>query len=346
MPPRKPPRRPRAPAAPPETLELEVLPGLEPYARAELQEVRGARLLDPEGLRFSFAGDLARLARLRTSVAVYRVAHFDVPRPRGLLGHQQLGQLAAFAGELARLGGHQSFRFSAAGKDSEVYARLAEGLSAALNLPFDPQEGELLLRLHPEDGGWTVLARITPRPLSARPWRACNMAGGLNATIASALHRASGLRESDRVFNPMCGSGTLLIERSLLGPTAAMVGVDLDPAAVACAQQNVRAAKRDIEIAEVDALATGLPARSFDLIVADLPWGDAIGSHRGNEALYPQFLAEMHRLLSRQGRLAVLTHEVRLFEGLLADQDRWRVRELFRVFSGGHWPRAYLLSKD
>ena len=278
-------------------------------------------------------------------MAVYRVAHFEVPRPRGLLGHQQIGQLAAFAGEVALLGGHASFRFSAAGKDSEVYARLAEHLSAALNLPFDSNDGELLLRLHPEAGGWAVLARLTPRPLSARAWRACNRAGGLNATIASALHRASGLREADRVFNPMCGSGTLLIERALLGPTAAMVGVDLDEEAVACARQNIAAARREIEVAQVDALATGLPARSFDLIVADLPWGDAIGSHGENAALYPQFLHEMHRLLSRTGRLAVLTHEVRLFEGLLSGQDRWRARELFKVYSGGHWPRAYLLSK-
>ena len=58
MPPRKSPHRPRPPAAPPQTYELEVLPGLEPYARAELAEVKGARPLEPDSLRFSYAGDL------------------------------------------------------------------------------------------------------------------------------------------------------------------------------------------------------------------------------------------------------------------------------------------------
>ena len=38
---------------------------------------------------------------------------------------------------------------------------------------YRPEDGQLLIRLRPEtDGpGWEVLARTTPRPLSARPWR-------------------------------------------------------------------------------------------------------------------------------------------------------------------------------
>ena len=98
-------------------------------------------------------------------------------------------------------------------------------------------------------------------------------------------------------------------------------------------------------MAQVDALETGLPARSFDLIIADLPWGDAIGDHRHNNVLYPRFLDEMHRLTSRHGRLCVITHEIRLFETLLREQDRWNARELFQVYSGGHHPKAYLLGK-
>lgn len=225
--------------------------------------------------------------------------------------------------------------------------RLAEELQQGLNLSFDADEGELLIRLRPqEDGpGWEVLARITPRPLSARAWRVCNRGGGLNATIAYALHRLAGQREEDRIFNPMSGSGTLLVERALMGPSDALVGVDIDAEAVACARANLQAAGRDVEVAQVDALHTGLPDRSFDLIVSDLPWGDAVGTHGGNAALYPAFLQEMHRLLSRQGRLVVLTHELQLFERVLAEQGRWHAHELFQVYSGGHHPKAYLLSK-
>lgn len=324
---------------------LEALPGLEAVAERELGTVPLAR--DIRGLRFWYPGEPERLTRLRAPVAAYRVRAWDVPRPRGLLGHQQLGELGDFLAAVVRFGGHRSFRLSAAGRESAVMARLADALASALHLPHDPAEGELLIRLRPQEGGpgWEVLARLTPRPLSARAWRVCNMGGGLNATIAYALHRLAGQREEDRIFNPMSGSGTLLVERALLGPSAAMVGVDLDPKAVECARANLRAAGREVEVAQVDALHTGLPARSFDLIVSDLPWGDAIGTHGGNAALYPEFLGEMHRLLSRQGRLVVLTHELRLFERVLREQPRWHAHELFQVYSGGHHPRAYLLSK-
>ena len=324
---------------------LEALPGLEEVAAEELRHVPLAR--DIRGLRFWYPGDPERLSRLRAAVAAYRIRAWDVPRPRGLLGHQQLGELVAFVQGVVEVGGHRSFRLAAAGRESSVMARIADELSAALNLPFDPEEGELLIRLRPqEDGpGWEVLARLTTRPLSARPWRVCNRGGGLNATVAYAVHKLAGQREEDRIFNPMAGSGTLLVERALLGPYDAMVGVDIDAEAVECARANLQAAGREVEVARVDALHTGLPARSFDLIVADLPWGDAIGSHRGNAALYPAFLDEMHRLLSRQGRVVVLTHELRMFENLLRDQTRWHARELFQVYSGGHHPKAYLLGK-
>lgn len=97
---------------------------------------------------------------------MYRIQTWDVPRPRGLLGNQQLSELTAYLREVIEVGGHQSFRFGAAGKDSPVMQRLAEELQGTLNLPHDPEAGELLIRLRPSgDGqGWEVLARITPGP--------------------------------------------------------------------------------------------------------------------------------------------------------------------------------------
>jgi tRNA (guanine6-N2)-methyltransferase len=336
---------------------MEALKGLEDVAEAELREVpsvRGGGRLASGGVQFQFAPDplvtgnpWERLSRLRGAVAVYRSEHWDVPRPKALLGHQVLGEVLDYLHGVVKVGGHTSFRLSAAGKDSETFTRLQGEIEEQLSLPHHPEEGELLIRVRPSETeeGWDVLARTTPRPLSARVWRECNMAGGLNATIAYAMHKLSGVRERDRIFNPMCGSGTLLIERALLGPLDALVGVDLSPEAVACSQSNIAAAKRSIEVAQIDALNTGLPDRSFDLVVADLPWGDAVGTHGGNAELYPLFLQEMDRLTAKNGRLCILTHELKLFERVMSGQSRWHAKELFQVYSGGHYPKAFLLSK-
>lgn len=345
--PRKPKRKPQKsrPLGPAHEYEVEALAGLEEVVATELSQVPHAR--DIRGSRFWFPGDPTRLTRMRSPIAFYRIKTWDISRPKGLLGHQQLGELADFLRPVIEWGKHKSFRLGAAGKESTVMRRLADELESALNVPHQADEGELLIRLRPstEGEGWDVLARMTTEPLSSRTWRVCNRSGGLNATIAYAALKLAGQREQDRILNPMCGSGTLLIERSLMGPYDAMVGVDIDAEAVACAQTNLKAAGRKVEVAHIDALHTELPDRSFDLVVADLPWGDAIGTHESNQELYPAFFKEMHRLTSKRGRVCIITHEIRLTESILREQNMWNARELFQVSSGGHHPKGYLLQK-
>ncbi len=328
--------------------EAEVLPGLEPIATAELAKLAGVGGVKPSSgaVGFCSAGPLAALARLCTVVAVYRVLAFAVPRPKALLGDEHFRKLVAAITEVRRASGtpFRSFRLSAAGKASRVYQRLAADLSEATGLAYDPDEGDLLMRVRKGEEGWEVLLRLTPRPLSARRWRVCNRAGGLNATFAAAVWQLLS-HPGERVLNAMCGSGTLLIERPRRG--GYLLGVDIDPEALACARENLQAAGLGNEVALLQADAAALPfsAGSFDVAVADLPWGDAVGSHQANAVLYPAFLAEMARLLAPGGELAVITHEVRLFERLLAAAPAWQVKRQLKVFHGGHYPRLYLLRR-
>lgn len=326
--------------------EAEVLPGLEPIAAAELSQFAGVGALRPSAgaVGFSYAGPLAALAQLDTVVAVYRVLTFIVPRPKALLGDEHFRKLLLATQEVRRASKtpFHSFRLSAAGRGSSVFQRLAAAFREATGLADDPEEGELLVRVR-KARGWEVLLRLTPRPLSARHWRVCNRAGGLNATVAAAVWRLLS-SPGKRVLNAMCGSGTLLIERPRR--SGHLVGVDIDPEALACARENLRAAGLGgVELQQADATALPFSTASFDVAVADLPWGDAVGSHQANAVLYPAFLAEMARMLAPGGELAVITHEVKLFERLLAAAPAWQLKRQLKVFHGGHYPRLYLLRR-
>ena len=336
-----------------ERLELvaETLAGLEGFAREELERLRGVRVLSemPGEVRFTYGGDMKRLRALRTVVAVYLVLHFDVPRPKALLGHQHLTRLTETLRSVRETstGQFTGFRFGAAGGDSAVFARLAAALQSSVNLPYDAQTGDLLLRVRPAKGGWEVLVRLGPRPLSARDWRVCNRAGGLNATLAAAMVEVAGLASGDHFLNAMCGSGTLLIERRLAGKAARLVGVDNDDEALGCAQANVQASGfgSDIKLLKGDATNLTFPAGSSDVIVADVPWGDAVGSHRENTSLYPALLTELARVGSSNARCVILTHEVKLFERVLGEQSAWRLVNNVRVAHSGHHPRMYGLER-
>ena len=283
-------------------VELELLNGLLPFVSAELQS-NGVRVVweRDEAVRV-VSSDLRSLLNLRCVVAAYLVTTFDVPRPKALLGDQHFRRLLGALETVRALhpaGAFTSFRFGAAGSDSGVFKRLAAQLGAVTGLSYDPLDGDLLLRVRPSDErrkeGWEVLTRLSPRPLSARDWRVCNLVGGLNATVAVAMNALTQLKNSDRYLNArylnaMCGSGTLLIERALQESNARLVGCDLDGDALACAAQNVQAAGvGNVDLVHADATALPFEDGSFDVVTADLPWGDADRQPRGQRSAVPGF---------------------------------------------------------
>ncbi len=113
-----------------------------------------------------------------------------------------------------------------------MLVRWREMLAAETGLTDVADEGDLLIRLRrPLDGaeGWDVLIRLSPRPLSVRPWRACNLPGALNATVAHVMAGLTLPDSDDVVLNIACGSATLLIERLIEGPARIAMGCDTDP---------------------------------------------------------------------------------------------------------------------
>jgi tRNA (guanine6-N2)-methyltransferase len=343
----------------PALVEAEFLPGLEPFVVEELHRRLGAQLgpittHHQDSAAFPYGGALPRLLDLKKVVAVYLVLPFDIPRPKALLGHQNLHRLLGQIEGVRRLhpaGAFGSFRISAAGKDSTAFRRLREEIEDQTRLRYQPDDADLLLRVRPaalSGAGWEVLLRLSPRPLSTRAWRVCDMPGALNATIASAMAELTRPASADRYLNVMCGSGTLLIERLLRGPARRAVGCDLDGGALRCARENLAAGgfESDVELFEMDARRLDFPDASFDAVVADLPWGQLVGSPADNLALYPQVVAEAARVTRPGGRLVLLTHAVTQFEGLLDGfTANWNLQDVYRIFQGGLHPRIYVLER-
>ena len=340
--------------------EVEILPGLEPFAEGELHRRFGGAVeiepgQEPGERAFRFHGDPYDLLSLRTVVAVYKRLRYDIPRPKALLGHQHLTRLLEEIAGIERLHpprAFRTFRFSAAGSDSAVFTRLREEVERQTRLRYEPEEADLLLRVRPSPGkdrGWDVLVRLSPRPLATRHWRVCDMPGALNATIAAAMVELTNPAEDDFFLNPMCGSGTLLIERLARLSADLAAGVDADAAALDCARQNIAEAGlgHRIDLLEMDATdLEPLPDGVCTAICADLPWGQLVGDQAEMEWLYPAALGEWARVAQPGARLVVVTHMIELFEGLL-DQiaPLWALVDVIRVFQGGLHPRIYVFDR-
>ena len=351
-----------APDSDPTACEVEVIPGLEAIAAAELHRRFRRQVTVLPGLKegllpILFRGDLEALLGLETVLAVYGQRHFAVPRPKALLGHEHFTILLGMIDMVRDLHpprAFQTFRISAAGPDSTVLTRLRDMIADHTGLRFMPEEGDLLVRLRrPLDGGegWEVLIRLSPRPLSVRPWRVCNLAGALNASVAHAMVRLTRPHPDDFVLNLCCGSASLLIERLRFSAARIALGCDIDPAALACAHENVLASGHtDIQLHAWDAGSLPMPDACVDTILADLPFGQLVGSHEHNVALYPRILREAARVMIGGGLFTAITQDIRLWERLVADAAAdWTLETVLLIklpFGGGHLrPRIYLLRR-
>ncbi len=300
-----------------------------------------------------FSGKLSELLQLRTVVAVYLVERYPISRPKALLGDQNFRSLLRQIKTVTDLfppGTFSTMKVTAAGADSTVFRRIKSELSSHTGLLLD-EDADLLVRVKPwlaSSYEWGVSLRISPRPLSTRPWRVRNMPGALNATLAAAMVEMTEPDRSDEFINLMCGSGTLLVERLERSDVKLAVGCDLDPVAIEAAKENLRASKFHNRVGLIQADATHLEYEddSFNVICCDLPYGQLVGSHEANKELYRATLAEVTRIAKPGARLVLLTHEIRLLDNIIGDySDSWVLKDVVKVFQGGLHPRIYSLHR-
>lgn len=128
----------------------------------------------------------------------------------------------------------------------------------------------------------------------------------LSPTVAAALVRLSAPNPEDRFLDPCCGGGTILLERAVAGPFAALLGGDIDPAAVATARINFGRRHRPWRLQTWDARQLPLAAGSVDALVTNLPFGVQVPAEGGVSRFTAQVLTETARVLAPAGRAVIL----------------------------------------
>ena len=106
-----------------------------------------------------------------------------------------------------------------------------------------------------------------------------------------------------------------------------------------------------IELQAWDARELPMADKTVDTLVADLPFGQLMGSHEENEELYPKILAEAARVARPGGHFVAITQQVNLFERCLQrGADRWSCERTLRLElptnAGLLKPRIYVLRRS
>jgi tRNA (guanine6-N2)-methyltransferase len=185
--------------------------------------------------------------------------------------------------------------------------------------------------------------RLSDNTLRQRTYKRASVPASLKPTVAAAMALISQPRDDDVVLDPMCGAGTLLIERAEAGRYRQLLGGDVVPAAVAAAMENVGPRYRPIDLREWDARFLPLTDASVTAILSNLPFGRKIGARAANRALYPALLAEWSRVLGEGGRMVLLTSESALLATAVAGRSELRLVERIPVLVRGQAAAIHLI---
>ena len=149
--------------------------------------------------------------------------------------------------------------------------------------------------------------RLSDSTMRQRDYKVAQLPASLRPSVAASMVLLTEPEPTDVFLDPMCGAGTLIIERALAGRYVGLLGGDLDAGAVQAAALNIGRKHKPRQLFMWDARKLPLRAGSIGKIAANLPFGKAFGSPKEMPSLYRAFFGEVDRILLPTGRAVVLS---------------------------------------
>jgi 23S rRNA G2445 N2-methylase RlmL len=173
----------------------------------------------------------------------------------------------------------------------------------------DPRNAPWAVDIHPSKKGDLVELRPRLSPDPRFSYRERDVPAASHPPLAACMARLAGSVDGDIVWDPFCGSGLELIERTLLGGVRQVYGTDLSSAAIAKTQRNFAAAHRESVKAQFTCAdfhdfekIAGLGKESVTLIITNPPMGRRVPV-RNLRQLIEDLLTVAARALKPGGRL-------------------------------------------
>ncbi|MFW6188825.1 MAG: hypothetical protein ACOC7T_00190 [Planctomycetota bacterium] len=276
---------------------------------------------------FAYPGDAANLRSLRLANNVWlRMSEFSVGptrqslddiagRLRALPVQRWLRRLREFRGAEPEPGpicvtvnrkGEHKFTYK------DVEERATETVESALGRRAALGEGALDLRIDLDGNRCRLMGRLSEGSLADRDYKIRHTRAETHAALAAAMVRRSEPAADDYFLDPFCGSGTIAVERALLGPAGLIVAGDSKEKYSGWAGLNARKAGVSVGLGAWDARHLPFPDRTFSAVVTSPPHGRPRDGRPWRVEEFAPLLAELVRVLEYGCPLVLLTREEKL----------------------------------
>lgn len=168
----------------------------------------------------------------------------------------------------------------------------------------DDRKADLNVRVFLEHATAHIGVRLSRNPLQNRPYKQEHVPGSLRPPVAAAMVWLAGVLPGERVLDPCCGAGTLLVEAAYRG--GHVLGGDPDRTALVAARSNAAAQTR-VDLHRWDGRTLPIADGTVTRIVTNPPWGRKVAIDDDAEAFYSDLGREVARVAAPSARIVVLT---------------------------------------
>jgi 23S rRNA G2445 N2-methylase RlmL len=173
-------------------------------------------------------------------------------------------------------------------------------------------------------------------------------------TLAYLMLTLAGLKEGDSLLDCTCGGGTIVLEAaSMFGNKIKILAGDMHQKAVEGTKENLRLNNFDfVEVRELNARHLDETIQDYilengkiDKIVCNLPFGIQSGKQVNMRGLYDQFLSSADKILSKNGKVVVLTMRQGIFREVIFMIKKYKITKEYVTEAGGLYLHIFVLEK-
>jgi 23S rRNA G2445 N2-methylase RlmL len=271
---------------------------------------------------------------LRTEPLMHAISVFE------RLTGKHHGRQATFRLVTRLVGAQQPYRRM--DLEKSIAKAIKAGTKGAWRLGGEDADIEIWANLMSRD--FVCGLRLSDASMRHRDYKELHIPASLRPSVAAALAWVAKPDPGDILLDPLCGAGTVLIERGMMGPHRLLLGGDLDPVAIAAAAANIGRKHKPRQLFEWNAERLPLQDESVNKIVSNLPFGKTIGKPSELPRQYRRMMDEFARVLTPAGRCVLLTSQDQLLRRAIAEGGALRIGSAHPVEILGQRAQVYTVT--
>ena len=201
---------------------------------------------------------------------------------------------------------------------------------------------DVWVELHGGDAYISI--RISKQDWSERSNKQVRVKHSIKSTIAYGMVSLSQPHPNDIFLDPMCGAGTILLERAISGRYSYLIGGDISVESIAATQRNFGRQHQPRQFFLWDALKIPIQPNTVDKIVCNMIT-DPVKQNTTTEIsdLYTKGIQAFETVLKPKGKMVLLTLNPLLLDKNLKQHKTLKTRQKVSVDVGGKKGRIFVV---